>query len=378
MAHLEKAIIGRASADLPEDSNILQVDVTSLLPAAAQGAFGPGITDVTVQTVNEHGVAESSAARTANHIVAEWIGDRLSTIPPSIRAGEQVKLHRVGNTDKWYWEPMGRDRDLRQTDQVCLEVSASSKKKSDKSDSNTYKVDVNTKKKYLQIKTSKDLGEPFAYSIKIDTANGVLSITDDNGDNGNRIVIVSGQKTIHINNTDGASAILKEKYIIYYAPRDLLMKAERQILMDAPSITLNKDKAGVIVLNAGSIAFNAGADVIVSAARFGVSATSKFVGAVAAGAMRAISYATGDVGSAYAASTTDINAGSNTPADNASDTDTSGGGDRRASAYEQVTKAFSAVVTELSKVAAKVGVSVDGGSITSPANQSNIDKLKGE
>lgn len=374
---IKSEYIGSVLEDLDPDSGTLKVFCADLLPAATQGSFGAATTSATVTLQDDAGVATSSESTVANHIVAEWWGDRWTSRPPIMRVAEQVTIFHFHDADKWYWLPLGRDRHLRQTDELRLEISATAEKNSAKTDSNTYSVVVSSVGKYVHFKTSKALGEPYAYVFKIDTENGTISLTDDDGEYGNRIVIVSKDRTVHLNNGEGTAVILSGKDILQYAPRDHITRADRQIVLDSPIITLNKSQVGVVVINGAQMAINMATDIVFTAARFGVSAVSKFFGKVVAGQMRASSYAAGDLGAGYKPPTSDPGHGTATQATNVSDVDVSGDNDRRAASYEQVTAAFAATAGALKKVAAAAKTSVDTDPITSNANASNIDTIKG-
>lgn len=369
--------VGSVLEDLDENSGTIKVFCAELTPAATQGSFGAATTSATITMQDETGVSSSSESTVANHIVAEWYGDRWTSRPPIMRVAEQVSIFKFHDADKWYWLPLGRDRHLRQTDEYRLEVSATTEQNSEKTDSNTYSFMVSSQGRFVHIKTAKSLSEPYAYVFRIDTAAGTVTLSDDDGQYCNRIVLVSKDRTIHINNGEGAAVILSGKDILQYAPRDHITRADRQIVLDSPIITLNKSQVGTVVINGAQMAINMTADFVVTAARFGVSALSKFFGKVVTGPMRAVSYAAGALGSAYAAPTSDPGHATTTTPTNENDTDTAGEDDRRAASYEQVTAAFDATVTAIKQVASAIPTSVSTDQITQNANASNIDTIKG-
>lgn len=375
---------GRAMADLPDDTTSLQIFCPELSPGAAQGTFKPGVTTADVSLKLPDGSSQTTQEIVSNHIVAEWFGSSNRAYPPNVVAGEQVKIYQFANSDKLYWDSLGRDRELRKTETLRFEIGATNDTKSTKTDENTYFIEMSSKKKHLLVKLSKKLGEKFAYVFKIDAAAGITTFTDDagsgTGDNAtpsNSIIVNSADSVIQFTNHSKTTVSLHDQDVLISAPRDIMMTAKRQILLDSPAITFNRSSTGTIVFNSTNITANA-TDFMVNSARIGLNGVVKAPGPLVLGPIRTTSMVTGAVGGAYAGSSIDINNGVATSESNDTDTDTSGSGDREIAAWPQVVAAFAATATALKQVATAAKTSVDTSAITKNADKSKVPLIKGE
>lgn len=375
--------IGRALEDLKTNSVSLKVLVPELAPGALTGTFAPGTTSVNTSLKTLDGTTVQRKVTTANHIVADWYGQRHYPYAPQIRAGEQVLIRQFSNSDKYFWEAMGRDRDLHQTDRHRIEVGAVSATQTSsldntKTDDNTYFFELDSVNKKLQLKTSKVNGEPFCWTFQFDTQAGTCVLSDDSGKIPNRFLIDAHKKQIQINNTSGTTITLRDKDIVVYAPQDILFKADRQIAFQTPTMTFNQQTQGNIVFNAQAITLNTKATNL-NTSSFGVTAAStKIVGPVVMGPVRAQSFATGAVGSSYPSATSSITNGTSQSPAVSNDTDTSGAGDRHAAAYEQVSQALNIIAQDITKICQKIGLSIDVSPITTLATQCQISILMGQ
>ncbi len=375
---------GRALEDLPANSVTLRVLLPEVTPGALTGTFAPGTTQATASTTNLAGITESSVVTTANHVVATWAGASNIAYPPFVRKGEQVTVTQYSNSDKYYWAPEGRDSNIRQTDRHRIQVSAQGPDAngnpvltSQKDDTNTYFFEMDSENKILQLKTSKANGEPFAFVIRIDTKNGTVLVSDDSTPTPNRMLIDSANKQVQFNTSSGTTVSLTDQDALIFAPRDLLMHAGRQAVLDSPIMTFNRPGSnGVLLFNGQSLAMTMSADITYSVARFGVTGVTKLNGDVVTGAVRSLSYATGALGSAYLPLTTNITAGTATLAQNTTDTNIAGAGDRHAAAFEQVQQITQILAGYLAEINAKIGVPGDTSALTQAGTASELSSVK--
>lgn len=128
-------------------------------------------------------------------IVARWtaFGQSNRITPPDVRQGETVMIFRVSDSDEYYWTTMMNEPSLRRQETVCYIFGnlPDGIKAFDKGSS--YWFEVSTHDKYVKLHTSKNDGELAAWDISIDTAKGVLVITDNAG---NDLTLDSGQGTL--------------------------------------------------------------------------------------------------------------------------------------------------------------------------------------
>lgn len=118
-------------------------------------------------------------------------------------------------------------------------------------ETNTYYFQISTHLKLVTFSTSKSDGEPYAYTIQINTKKGYLIITDDIG---NRIEMDSGEKIIEVENADGTKYVLDKHTITSYAKESSThvtdgayivkcktydMKADDSATSTSPNINMN-------------------------------------------------------------------------------------------------------------------------------------------
>lgn len=377
---------GRALTDLPADTVSLQIFCPELTPASTQGRFGPGVTTNKVSLKNATGTSSDSSENVANHIVAEWFGESNRAYAPNVVAGEQVVVYQFGNADKYYWCAIGRDRELRKTERLRFEVGNTTSLNEEKTDKNTYFWELSSLDQHFLLRLSRNTGEAFAYTFKIDAKNGMVVLTDDTSvqtaksdgasSPSNSIMLDSAKKIIQITNASKAVVSLNDQDVLISAPRDVCIAAKRQIIMDAPLTTLNRAQSGSIVVNCTNYALNA-TDCVFTTSRLGVSGAVKLGGPVVTGALRALSVVTGPVASLYAATTSNLSDGSVNAPSNTSDTDTAGGGDRNLAAWPDVNAAFEATAAALEEVAAAAMTTVNTSGITKNASSAKVSNVKG-
>lgn len=164
-------------------------------------------------------------------LTCEWLhlnsGNRLTS--PDIRKGEQVIIWQFGETDKYYWTPMGRDVRLRRLETVIWAFSNIPDPEAEVdalTPENAYYFEVSTHTKQITLKTNKHDGEPFAYTIQLNTKDGNYTITDDVG---NYVQLDSAETTIDLTNKDGTFWRLNKKNIRGYAPDSMYLVAENNV-----------------------------------------------------------------------------------------------------------------------------------------------------
>lgn len=372
--------LGISLTDLAEDQEpIIDVLIPSLSPGALGGPVAPGTTTGTVSFLDENGVKRTANITSANHVKAEWFNENRNAYAPLVKKKEQVRVFQNGNGDKYYWEATGRDSNLRTLDRHRNEVSATPITGAAKTDDNTYFSEVDAVNGLARFHTSKANKEPFAYEVKIDTKNGNIRIVDDKeGDHGfNKIFIDSNKNIIHISNNSGTSFHMEGENLSIDVPGNFILKAGKQLYLESPIYTFNKEQRGVWRANVTNVAFQS-TSFTLAATTVGVAGAVKVAGPLVTNGIRSPSFVEGDVGSAYIAATTDPNSGSAVANSNASDTDIAGAGNRHAAAWEDVKASIDSLCGELQKVAAKAGASVNVNTAKSKVDDSKMDMLKGK
>lgn len=323
---------GVAAEDIEDNSIVLKVICPELIPHAATGSVGAGITSTTTKLQNRDGTPITVPYTSANHIVATWEGASNMRYPPLVKKGEPVEIYKVANQDKYYWRSTGRGREYRKTDRIAFEIAAmsASDQGGEKTDDNTYSAYLDSVNKKAGFRTSKANGEAVAFKCEMDLATGTFTISDDSDSPGNRIYLDAGTSTgnpiFQVNLSTGLTLKFENENAMITVPKKLLINAGERIVFNSPLTIFNMSQVGAILLNAANIAINGAKDVIVGGSVFGVNtASSKIGGVLVAAAGRIASLVKGPAGSSFTATTVSrpeespTNPGSNSP-----DTDMSG------------------------------------------------------
>lgn len=356
--------VGQAAEDLPRDAVRLKIFCPELTPALS-GAYAAATQEVTAQTTNRRGVTETSRVTVSNTITATFWGQSNQSVAPRVRKGEQVMVLKYADRDEFYWQPTGRDQHARTTDTFRVEAAAAPATAEARGDDNSYILTVSGEDKQVLIKTSKANGEPFAYTIRIDTAGGTISINDDVG---NRVFIDSATPQVQMNNKDGAVVNLFQKNATIAAPEDLVLKAGRQLVVDAPVSTYRTEEGGgTTVINVQRLAIQAAEGITMGAPVVGINAeATKIPGHVVAGPMRSEGYATGDAGAGYPKAEVAVADGQASKPTLSPDTNTGGGDNRHAAAWEETRQALEHIHSCFEEIKAVIGA---------PASHINLPPL---
>ena len=403
----QNVINGIAMSDIHPDGISLEVFPTEVIPGATGGGFKPATTTIKFKQKNEEGKTISSTVNTTNRIMAVWRSFNGESKPNNVRAGQQVLLYQVGDTDKWYWSFKARDPEMGTTDHRVHYVPARKQQHTGKlpTDEDAYVQGIDTTQGMVtNLKSSQKLGEPVAFHNYFNTKEGHYVITDNKGvvikkEKGlgnvkvtvkdgntysNTIFMDSKNDTIQALTSEGSFVQLCKKDIILNAERDLILNAKRQVVINSPVITINTQEQGAIVLNAANIALNATNSIVAKADVLGINAVTKITQALVTAAIRCTQVVTGQTGSAYSPVTTNVHNGSAQVPNNSPDTNTSGQGDRDMAAWPQVQAALNEIANLLNTISdahttghpAPLGLDTSG--IVSNAQASQCTVIKGE
>lgn len=132
-----------------------------------------------IQTPDANGVKRASQVEGSNYIIAKWFAqnstNRLSA--PDVYKSETVQLYRFADTDEYYWTAMFREPKFRKLETML--VGCSDNPGGGAFDRNSsYYAEISTHDGHISIHTSQSNGEPYGYDIKIDAAQGIITIMD--------------------------------------------------------------------------------------------------------------------------------------------------------------------------------------------------------
>lgn len=177
-------------------------------------------TDVEFTTIDSEGVESKGGITVDQAIPMSWLpksSNRLT--PPNLRRGERVEIWQMADHNEYYWATMGVDDHLRKLETVIWGISATQDENQTVLDpANMYWLEISSHSKRIALSTSKAGGEPFLYEMFFDTKDGKFSVNDDVG---NYFEMVSKQKLLHLQNSDGTFIELNKKDIRMNAPKDL-------------------------------------------------------------------------------------------------------------------------------------------------------------
>ena len=162
------------------------------------------------------------------YLYANWCGinspNRMT--PPNVCKGEKVILYRYGNSDKYFWDTLGFELNLRKEDHVVHaysdkpEIDEGNVKSGTNEDlDETYYIMMSPKTKTIKLHTTDKYSELTTYDITLKTDTGFLEILDGKQ---NRIILNSANNSLkthlHGNSTkydwelngDDGSALLRD------------------------------------------------------------------------------------------------------------------------------------------------------------------------
>lgn len=182
---------------------------------------------------------------------ADWLpiagSNRLTA--PDVRRGESVMIYQFGDSDAFFWTTLKQDSRLRRLETVIFAFSAT-KNEVDKLDStNSYFLEISTHTKTCTFHTSSANGEPFEYTVQINTAEGSVNIVDDIG---NEFILDSAASRVFMKNSSGSVVDINKKSIILTSDssvkintKEFLVSAGSIATIQTPTFSAQADKTSV-------------------------------------------------------------------------------------------------------------------------------------
>lgn len=141
---------------------------------------------------------EHTELQTRNWYPAQWrsIGNGNRASAPDVYQGELVVIYHFQDTDKYYWDDLGREPSLRGKEDVIYIFSnqLGGGQGEEMSLESSYSLRVNTIDKYIHLRTVDNDGEAAAYDVIINTAEGSL-LVQDNHENSIKLESPAGKLT---------------------------------------------------------------------------------------------------------------------------------------------------------------------------------------
>lgn len=173
----------------------------------------------------------NTTVKTDTAIECTWIGSTNRRTSPDVRRGERVQIYRFADRDEYLWDSLGLDDHLRKLETMTLGISGTPDEKKHGTDLDKgYFIEFSTHKGAITIWTSKENGEFTTYAVQIDAKNGRYTVSDALGNN---VHINSKDTIVELENADGTLVQLNKQDVIVKAPRNIDVKAENAIRIEA-------------------------------------------------------------------------------------------------------------------------------------------------
>ncbi len=169
-------------------------------------------------------------------VTAKWLKFNTNRVTaPDVRRNDQVLIWRLGNTDRYYWTDMNVSN-VKRLETVVYAWSADPKNPVKDDLSNAYFLEISTHNKSITLQTSQSNGEPFGYTLQLNTDEGRYIITDTAE---NIVYLDSAETVIGFKNALGTEFKLDKKNIYGYAPDSMKFKAVNTVAFECKDFTLD-------------------------------------------------------------------------------------------------------------------------------------------
>lgn len=216
--------IGIAAENKALDSYEVPVAPIEIFPMV-DGELVESLDEVDVSGVDQMGVDYTIRLKTSSTVTATWMqmGSNRVT-PPDIRRGERLLLWQYADSDKYYWTSMGMDDDQRRLETAIWAWSATPDVAAELDlANNMYSVELSTHGKHITIHTTQENGEPFEYTIQLNTGSGIFFITDQDG---NSVQLNSAERIIKAVNSDDTEATINKTTLYGYAKKNVRVRSD--------------------------------------------------------------------------------------------------------------------------------------------------------
>lgn len=251
----ERTPIGIVLQDKAAGSREILVYPQDTLPFAS-GELKPVAQKVDISSKTSSGGSSVGSVTETNAIRAVYYGDQHSDMPPDVVKGEEVELIQDNDTGAILWKATGRTSKLRSRERKEMRSSNVDGYDKNIDDASSYFIRIDTlATKEIRIQTSMSDGELFGYTILLNPAASQIRVCDNEN---NEFGINSPEKQTYMRNKEGCIVSLIDKNAVVGAVEDLILKADRQIVMNTPNLSFINDSGdGCMVMNVKAMQINA-------------------------------------------------------------------------------------------------------------------------
>ena len=178
-SQLRRWCIGIVAETKPDDIDEIKVYPVEHLSMEEGGVLEEEPVEATMP--DKDGIIKTTSTERKRWQEARWKseGDDGRQSAPDVVAGETVQLYRYGNSETVYWNTIFRERSLRRLEHVVHAFSNLKEGREEFGLESSYGHTFSTKRKYIQIWTTKSDGEAFEYAFTIRTDESTVRLKDD-------------------------------------------------------------------------------------------------------------------------------------------------------------------------------------------------------
>lgn len=209
--------VGYVTVNKARDSRKIQA-----LPVESASATDGEVTHNPVESIlkgiDKDGNAYEVKGTATRDLECDWLPheDNRAT-PPDVRRGELVGIYRLANTSQYFWRCMGFRNGLRTLEHVVLAFGASPNPGGSGVDfAKCYTMTFSPIDGHITIQTTKANKEPYAYTLQINTKDGLIGMQDDVG---NYFELNSKDTRLKLQNADQSFLKIEKQTIDLNAAR---------------------------------------------------------------------------------------------------------------------------------------------------------------
>ncbi|QVW55300.1 hypothetical protein pEaSNUABM29_00260 [Erwinia phage pEa_SNUABM_29] len=155
---------------------VIPIETNFIQPTAVQATESP-----TEKQHESAGATETLNVATGNAITAKWWKFNSNRVnAPDVKKEDYVLIHRMGETDMYFWEDLNMSNVKRLEDAVYAWAADPENQMADDL-SNAYVLNVSTRDGHISLRTSMANGEKNAYLMQLNTRDGLWQLVDDKG-----------------------------------------------------------------------------------------------------------------------------------------------------------------------------------------------------
>lgn len=182
MSKLKLVAIGLVTEDKERESWSINAYPIEIIPSI-DGKPGTLSEAPKVKQKDIKGSALTDLKNKEATLTAVWLQseDSQRITPPDVVANERVYIYQYNNEPNYYWRSSVLDKKIRRTEDVIYAFGDLSKPLEEWDLDSSWFIRVNTKDKFIQVRTATSDDEKYQYEVKIDAKNNQLFLKDDNG-----------------------------------------------------------------------------------------------------------------------------------------------------------------------------------------------------